>query len=89
MCRPCPYHGLVYDTYDVMHPGRNNLPAVTGKPVDIGGSLGCREATAGGCLFATQRALARGVVAGLTSVDGCRVAYRGFWQCWFHSGGAF
>ena len=68
----------VYDTYNVMHPGRNNLPAVTGKPVDIGGSLGRREATARGCLFATQRALARGVVAGLTSVDGCRVAIQGF-----------
>jgi glutamate dehydrogenase (NAD(P)+) len=68
----------IYDTYDVMHPGRNNLPVVTGKPVDMGGSLGRREATARGCLFATQRALARGVVPGLKGVHGARVVVQGF-----------
>jgi glutamate dehydrogenase (NAD(P)+) len=36
----------IYDTYQMMHPGENNLPVVTGKPVDIGGSLGRKEATA-------------------------------------------
>ena len=36
----------IYDTYQMMHPGENNLPVVTGKPVDMGGSLGRREATA-------------------------------------------
>src|SRR5262249_15626338 len=50
----------IYDTYDVMHPGRNNLPAVTGKPVDIGGSLGPRGATARGGLVGTQHAPAPG-----------------------------
>jgi glutamate dehydrogenase (NAD(P)+) len=68
----------IYDTYAVLHPGRNNLPVVTGKPVEIGGSLGRREATARGCLFATQRALARGVVPGLSDVRGARVAVQGF-----------
>jgi glutamate dehydrogenase (NAD(P)+) len=68
----------IYDTYDMMHPGRNNLPVVTGKPVDIGGSLGRREATARGCLFATQRALERGVAKGLKGVRGSRVAIQGF-----------
>jgi glutamate dehydrogenase (NAD(P)+) len=68
----------IYDTYDVMHPGRNNLPVVTGKPVDMGGSLGRREATARGCLFAVQRALARGLVPGLKGVHGARVAVQGF-----------
>src|SRR5439155_19373403 len=62
----------VYDTYAVMHPGRNNLPVVTGKPLDLGGSLGRNEATARGCLFATQHALARGVVRGLRSLEGAR-----------------
>src|SRR5438445_7579750 len=51
----------VYDTYAVLHPGRNNLPVVTGKPLDLGGSLGRAEATARGCLFCCQRALERGV----------------------------
>jgi glutamate dehydrogenase/leucine dehydrogenase len=68
----------IYDTYDVMHPGRNNLPVVTGKPVDMGGSLGRHEATARGCLFATQQALARGVITGLKSVKGARVVIQGF-----------
>jgi glutamate dehydrogenase (NAD(P)+) len=68
----------IYDTYAMMHPGRNNLPVVTGKPLDIGGSHGRNEATARGCLFACQRALSRGLVTGLTSVQGARVAVQGF-----------
>ncbi len=68
----------IYDTYDVLHPGRNNLPVVTGKPVEMGGSLGRHEATARGCLFATQQALKRCVVAGLKGVKDARVAVQGF-----------
>jgi glutamate dehydrogenase (NAD(P)+) len=68
----------IYDTYSIMHPGTNNLPVVTGKPLELGGSLGRREATARGCLFAAQRALARGVVPGLKSVKGAKVAIQGF-----------
>ena len=68
----------IYDTYDMMHSGRNNLPVVTGKPLDIGGSHGRNEATARGCLFACQRALSRGTVPGLETVKGARVAVQGF-----------
>ncbi|GBD36822.1 Glutamate dehydrogenase [bacterium HR36] len=68
----------VYDTYQMMHPGRNNLPVVTGKPVDLGGSLGRREATARGCLFAVQRALSRGLLPGLSSVKDATVVVQGF-----------
>jgi glutamate dehydrogenase (NAD(P)+) len=68
----------IYDTYDILHPGRNNLPVVTGKPVDMGGSLGRHEATARGCLFATQRAVARGAVPGLSGIEGARVAIQGY-----------
>jgi glutamate dehydrogenase (NAD(P)+) len=68
----------IYDTYEMMHRGRNNLGVVTGKPVDMGGSLGRNEATSRGCLFCTQRALARGIVGGLNSVIGARVAVQGF-----------
>jgi glutamate dehydrogenase (NAD(P)+) len=68
----------IYDTYAMMHPGRNNLPVVTGKPLDIGGSHGRNEATARGCLFACQRALSRGVISGLMDVRGARVAVQGF-----------
>jgi glutamate dehydrogenase (NAD(P)+) len=68
----------IYDTYAMMHPGRNSLPVVTGKPVDLGGSHGRNEATARGCLFACQRALARGIVPGLSGLSGARVAVQGF-----------
>lgn len=68
----------IYDTYQMLHPGENNLPVVTGKPMDLGGSLGRREATARGCLFATARALSRGIVPGLDSLDGAVIVIQGF-----------
>jgi glutamate dehydrogenase (NAD(P)+) len=68
----------IFDTFDMLHPGENNRPVVTGKPVDMGGSLGRREATARGCLFCTQRALERGLVPGLASLEGATVAIQGF-----------
>lgn len=68
----------IYDTYEMMHRGQNNLGVVTGKPVDIGGSLGRREATAHGCLFCTQRALSRGIVPGMDSVEGKTVVIQGY-----------
>ena len=68
----------IYDTYQMMHPGENNLPVVTGKPVEMGGSLGRREATAQGALFVTSRVLARGLVPGLERLAGAKVAIQGF-----------
>ena len=74
----------IYDTYEMMHRGQNNLGVVTGKPVDLGGSLGRREATARGCLFATQHALLQGIVPGLESVKGCLRCGSGVWECRVH-----
>ena len=68
----------IYDTYHIMHPGKNNLPVVTGKPIELGGSLGRRRATGRGVLFAAQRAIQRGIAPGLQSVDGARVVVQGF-----------
>ncbi len=68
----------IYDTYHMMHLGQNNLGVVTGKPVDLGGSLGRHEATSRGCLFATQHALLQGVVPGLEKVKGATVVVQGF-----------
>ena len=68
----------IYDTYDMMHPGTNNLPVVTGKPVAMGGSLGRNEATARGCLFVTNRMIQQGAVPGLTSLSGARVVVQGY-----------
>ncbi len=68
----------IYDTYDMMHPGKNNLPVVTGKPVPMGGSLGRNEATARGCLFVTRRAIDQGAVPGINSLKGATVVVQGF-----------
>jgi glutamate dehydrogenase (NAD(P)+) len=68
----------IYDTYDMMHSGKNNLPVVTGKPLDIGGSLGRREATARGCLFTTLQGIERGLVPGLETIEGTTVVIQGF-----------
>ena len=68
----------IYDTYHVMHPGENNLPVVTGKPIEMGGSFGRQEATGKGVLYTTQRALQRGVVPGFSSLDGARIIVQGF-----------
>src|SRR6202140_2426555 len=74
----------IYDTYSMMHPGRNNLGVVTGKPLDMGGSHGRDEPTARGCLFCTERALVRGIVHGRDGIDGARVAIQGFGNAGAH-----
>lgn len=68
----------IYDTYSMMHPGENNLPVVTGKPLHIGGSEGRFAATAQGLLYATEQLIALGGVAGLDSLVGATVAVQGF-----------
>ncbi|MEX0962922.1 MAG: Glu/Leu/Phe/Val dehydrogenase [Pseudohongiellaceae bacterium] len=70
----------VYDTYHVFHPGKNNLAVVTGKPLELGGSLGRFEATAKGCLFSVQHFLERMQIADFLSVAGKRVVIQGFGQ---------
>jgi glutamate dehydrogenase (NAD(P)+) len=67
----------IYDTFDVMHPGQNNGAVVTGKPIELGGSLGRHEATARGCLYATEQLLSHAIVPGLASIDGSRVVIQG------------
>jgi len=84
----------IYDTFDVLHPGENNRAVVTGKPLELGGSVGRDAATGRGCLYATERLLEAGVVAGLSSVAGARVAIQGLGQVGstamrlFHEAGA-
>lgn len=68
----------VYDTYHAFHAGANNRAVVTGKPVELGGSLGRREATARGCLFAVERFLERMALATLPTLQGARVVVQGF-----------
>jgi glutamate dehydrogenase (NAD(P)+) len=63
----------IMDTYS-MHKQHTVTAVVTGKPVEMGGSLGRREATGRGCTFVTKEALAH---LGMT-VRGTTVAVQGF-----------
>jgi glutamate dehydrogenase/leucine dehydrogenase len=70
----------VFDTYDNMHPGRNNRPVVTGKPIELGGSLGREEAVGLGCLYVAQRFLETAPLSELSGLDSARVVIQGFGQ---------
>jgi glutamate dehydrogenase (NAD(P)+) len=63
----------VMDTYS-MHVGHTVTAVVTGKPVELGGSLGRREATGRGCMIVTKEALKH---LGMP-VKGTTVAIQGF-----------
>src|SRR6476661_9376863 len=63
----------VMDTYS-MRAGHTVTAVVTGKPIEMGGSLGRREATGRGCMIVTRQALAH---LGL-NIKGATVAVQGF-----------
>ncbi|MDJ0698859.1 MAG: Glu/Leu/Phe/Val dehydrogenase [Woeseiaceae bacterium] len=68
----------IYDTFDSLHPGHNNRAVVTGKPIELGGSVGRDEATARGSLYAAEQLIARGAVPGMDTLEGMRVAVQGY-----------
>jgi glutamate dehydrogenase (NAD(P)+) len=63
----------IMDTYS-MHKRHTVTAVVTGKPVEMGGSLGRREATGRGCMLVTREALKRLRLP----IEGTRVAIQGF-----------
>jgi glutamate dehydrogenase (NAD(P)+) len=63
----------IMDTYS-MHARKQVTGVVTGKPIELGGSLGRREATGRGVLFCTREAAARLELP----LDGARVSVQGF-----------
>jgi glutamate dehydrogenase (NAD(P)+) len=63
----------VMDTYS-MHVGHTSTAVVTGKPLEIGGSLGRREATGRGVMIATRESCHH---IGI-DLKGARVAVQGF-----------
>jgi glutamate dehydrogenase (NAD(P)+) len=63
----------IMDTYS-MRAGHTVTAVVTGKPVEMGGSLGRREATGRGCQIVTKEALAH---LGM-DIKGATVAVQGF-----------
>jgi glutamate dehydrogenase (NAD(P)+) len=63
----------IMDTYS-MHKRHTVTAVVTGKPIEMGGSLGRREATGRGCMIVTREALKRLRMP----VEGTRVVVQGF-----------
>lgn len=63
----------IMDTYS-MHQRHTVTGVVTGKPLELGGSLGRQEATGRGCMFVTMQALKRFGLA----PDSTRVIIQGF-----------
>jgi glutamate dehydrogenase (NAD(P)+) len=63
----------VMDTYS-MHVGHTSTAVVTGKPIEMGGSLGRREATGRGVMIVTREAASH---LGF-DIKGARVAVQGF-----------
>jgi glutamate dehydrogenase (NAD(P)+) len=63
----------IMDTYS-MHVGHLTTAVVTGKPMELGGSLGRKEATGRGCMIVTQQALKK---LGLARED-ARIVIQGF-----------
>jgi glutamate dehydrogenase (NAD(P)+) len=63
----------IMDTYS-MHVGHTTTSVVTGKPLELGGSLGRREATGRGVMIATREAAKH---LGIR-LQGARVAVQGF-----------
>tara|TARA_R110000868_G_scaffold80875_1_gene229205 strand:- start:4026 stop:5354 length:1329 start_codon:yes stop_codon:yes gene_type:complete len=68
----------IYDTYSALHPGANNRPVVTGKPMELGGTAGRTEATGLGCLFAAQKFLELEPLPALKRIKGAKVVVQGF-----------
>ncbi len=63
----------IMDTY-AMHSGAQAFPVVTGKPVELGGSLGRNEATGRGVMLTAIEALeSQGI-----PIEGAKVAVQGF-----------
>jgi glutamate dehydrogenase (NAD(P)+) len=63
----------IFDTYS-MNKGHSVLGVVTGKPLNVGGSLGRLEATARGAVYCIREAIRKQEL----SIDGLRVAVQGF-----------
>ncbi len=75
----------IYDTYSMMHPGENNLPVVTGKPLELGGSPGRDAATAQGAVFVAEHFIEMGALKDISDLAHTTVAVQGFGNAGFHA----
>ncbi|MFB0523482.1 MAG: Glu/Leu/Phe/Val dehydrogenase [Candidatus Bathyarchaeia archaeon] len=70
---------IIYDTYKMFNP-QTPYPsaAVTGKPPNLGGSKGRREATALGGAYVLEEAVKQGHIQGFSSLKEAAVVVQGF-----------
>lgn len=67
----------ILDTYNTHH-NNNEYGVVTGKPVEIGGSLGRNEATGRGGFYVIEHAIEKGDLPEIERVEATRFAVQGF-----------
>ena len=71
--------GIIYDTYKMFNPQTPCASAVvTGKPLNLGGSKGRKEATAQGGAYVLEEAVEKGHIQGLSSLKDAAVVVQGF-----------
>jgi len=77
--------GIIYDTYKMFNPQSPYATAVvTGKPINLGGSNGRREATAQGGAYVLEEAVKQGDIDGLSSLKDATAIVQGFGNVGFN-----
>lgn len=77
--------GIIYDTFKMFNPQTPYASAVvTGKPLNLGGSKGRREATAQGGAYVLEEAVRQKSIAGFNSLKDAAVVVQGYGNVGFH-----
>jgi glutamate dehydrogenase (NAD(P)+) len=77
--------GIIYDTYKMLNPQTPYAPAVvTGKPLNLGGSKGRKEATAQGGAYVLEEAVKQKSIEGFSSLKDAAVVVQGYGNVGFH-----
>jgi len=77
--------GIIYDTYKMFNPQTPYASAVvTGKPINLGGSKGRKEATAQGGAYVLEEAVSRNHIKGLSSLKDATVIVQGYGNVGFN-----
>jgi glutamate dehydrogenase (NAD(P)+) len=77
--------GIIYDTYKMFNPQTPYASAVvTGKPLNLGGSKGRREATAQGGAYVLEEAVKQKNIEGFSTLKDTAVVIQGYGNVGFH-----
>jgi glutamate dehydrogenase (NAD(P)+) len=77
--------GIIYDTFKMFNPQTPYASAVvTGKPLNLGGSKGRKEATAQGGAYVLEEAVKQKNIGGFSSLKDAAVIVQGYGNVGFH-----